>query len=77
MSILDKANDFIGHPREIDEGYETSMRRAAYICGYEDAFKNAFNWLKANANEYVVTCYDRGELDDEGMLMDFCKVMEE
>ena len=27
MSILDKANDFIGHPREIDERYETSMRR--------------------------------------------------
>ena len=37
MTIKDRANDFIGHPPEVDEGYETSMRRNAYIKGFEDA----------------------------------------
>ena len=37
MSIIDKANAFIGHPREVDEGYEVSMRRDAYAQGYTDA----------------------------------------
>jgi hypothetical protein len=36
MNILDKANAFIGHPREVDEGYEVSMRRDAYAQGYQD-----------------------------------------
>ena len=37
MSIIDKANEYIGHPREVDEGYEVSMRRDAYAQGYQDA----------------------------------------
>lgn len=41
MSIIDKANKYIGHPREVDEGYEVSMRRDAYAQGYQDAT----NWL--------------------------------
>lgn len=34
MSVIDKANAYIGHPKEVDEGYEVSMRREAYIKGY-------------------------------------------
>ena len=34
MSVIDKANAYIGHPKEVDEGYEVSMRRDAYVKGY-------------------------------------------
>ena len=37
----------------------------------------AIEWLQNNAEDYVVTCYDRGELDIEGLIMDFRKAMEE
>ena len=45
MSILDKANEYIGHPREVDEGYEVSMRRTAYAQGYKDAMDKACDKL--------------------------------
>lgn len=35
MTILDKANEYIGHPREVDEGYEVSMRRTAFEEGFK------------------------------------------
>ena len=41
MSVIDKANEYIGHPREVDEGYEVSMRRTAYAQGYQDAIDKA------------------------------------
>ena len=50
MSILDKANEYIGHPREVDEGYEVSMRRAAYMAGYQDAV----NDIKVGLIEEIV-----------------------
>ena len=37
----------------------------------------AIEWLQNNAEDYVVTCYDKGELDIEGLIMDFRKAMEE
>lgn len=50
MSVIDKANAYIGHPKEVDEGYEVSMRREAYIKGYSDAKKDIINkackWIK-------------------------------
>ena len=51
MSIIDKANEYIGHPREVDEGYEVSMRRTAYIQGYKDALKLIVEMRKAR-NKY-------------------------
>lgn len=45
MSIIDKANEYIGHPREADEGYEVSMRRTAYAQGYQDMIDKACEWL--------------------------------
>ena len=50
MSILDKANEYIGHPREVDEGYEVSMRRTAYMAGYQDAV----NDIKVGLIEEIV-----------------------
>ena len=50
MSILDKANEFIGHPEEIDEGFEVSMRRDAYMQGYKDALNAAAMWIFERTN---------------------------
>lgn len=47
MSIIDKANKYIGHPREVDEGYEVSMRRDAYAQGYQDAIDKACEWIES------------------------------
>ena len=53
MSIIDKANKYIGHPREVDEGYEVSMRRDAYAKGYQDAIEKATQWLFENVYDYT------------------------
>ena len=58
MSIIDKANEYIGHPREVDEGYEASMRRTAYAQGYQDAIDKACEWFIrggyfVNSNETI------------------------
>ena len=52
MSILDKANEYIGHPREVDEGYEVSMRRTAYAQGYKDAMDKACDKLSELKRAY-------------------------
>lgn len=39
--------------------------------------EKAYEWLKQNAEDYVVTCYDEGELNDEDLLNDFKRAMEE
>lgn len=39
MSIIDKANEYIGYPKEMDESYTTSVRREAYAQGFKDALK--------------------------------------
>ena len=76
MSIIDKANKYIGHPREVDEGYEVSMRRTAYAQGYKDAIDKACEWLENNWREYVYQ-------DGDGIVhfghweSDFRKAMEE
>ena len=58
MSIIDKANKYIGHPREVDEGYEVSMRRTAYAQGYKDAMDKACEVLKKHLFTQVVGRYD-------------------
>ena len=61
MSILDKANEFIGHPEEIDEGFEVSMRRDAYVQGYKDAIHDAYDWIKNS-----IDIQYEGKMTDEG-----------
>ena len=41
MTVLDEANAFIGHAEEVDEGYETTMRRNAFVAGWEAGFTKA------------------------------------
>lgn len=53
MSILDKANKYIGHPKEVDEGYEVSMRRSAYIAGYQEAVNDIRDKVEALRDNYV------------------------
>ena len=52
-----------------------------FIAGAKWSDKNmldkACEWLKLNAEDYVVTCYDKGELDSEELLIDFRKAMDE
>ena len=76
MSIIDKANEYIGHPREVDEGYEVSMRRDAYAQGYQDAIDKACEWMK----EQVYQEYGGGPLErliPDTRIEEFRKAMEE
>ena len=86
--ILNRAIDY----SELDENfleYDDCGDVCDDKCFIEKAFKaganwadktmidKAFQWLKQNAEKYVVTCYDEGELNDEDLLNDFKKAMEE
>jgi hypothetical protein len=61
--------------------FVADARRDSFAEGAKWADKTmidkACEWLKRNAEDYVVTCYDKGELDSEGLLMAFRKAMEE
>ena len=75
MSIIDKANEYIGHPREVDEGYEVSMRRTAYAQGYQDAIEKACECLIKLHN--WPTQYEEYATLQEEFIKEFRKVMEE
>ena len=47
MTVLDEANAFIGHAEEVDEGYETTMRRNAFVAGWEAGFTKACEWIES------------------------------
>ena len=67
MSILDKANEYIGHPREVDEGYEVSMRRDAYVQGYQDAIEKACECI----TEHIDIPYEGEFIDDSPVASDY------
>lgn len=46
--IMQKANDYIGHPPEVDEGYEVAMRRSAYAEGYITAIEDVISKCSSN-----------------------------
>lgn len=58
MSIIDKANKYIGHPREVDEGYEVSMRRDAYAQGYKDAIDKIVEFLKEHVYDRYIEFHE-------------------
>ena len=62
---------------EFYKGDEVSTFVVAAQWADKTMIEKACEWLKLNAEDYVVTCYDKGELDSEGLLMDFRKAMEE
>jgi hypothetical protein len=50
--VMKKANDYIGHPREVDEGYEVARCRTAYAEGYVTAMENAIKFIEDNIFDY-------------------------
>ena len=50
--VMQKANDYIGHPREVDEGYEVARCRTAYAEGYATAMENAMKFIEDNIFDY-------------------------
>ena len=52
--VMQKANDYIGHPREVDEGYEVAMCRTAYAEGYATAMENAMRFIEETKPEEKV-----------------------
>lgn len=74
--IIQEANTQYGvnHPF-IDIAKESFIEGAQWA--YKTMIDKACNWLKQNAKDYVVTCYDEGELNDEDLLNDFKKSMDE
>ncbi len=71
MSIIDKANKYIGHPREVDEGYEVSMRRDAYAQGYQDAIDKACEWI----TEHIDIPYEGEFIDDSPVASDYVEYL--
>ncbi len=60
MNIKEKADEYIGHPYELDEGVDITMRRNAYIHGAywmkQKAmvnFENAIRKLKSRLPEDI------------------------
>jgi hypothetical protein len=58
MSIIDKANEYVGHPKKMDESYTTTVRREGYAQGYQDAMDKACEVLKKHLFTQVVGRYD-------------------
>lgn len=64
--------------------FEDEIRKMNRNKAFEEGAKwsdrtmiaKAYEWLKQNAKDYVVTCYDEGELNDEDLLNDFCEAMQ-
>ena len=79
MSIIDKANKYIGHPREVDEGYEVSMRRTAYAQGYKDAIDKACEILENVTVTYHKRFFGKCEENafDADFINEFRKAMED
>ena len=79
MSIIDKANKYIGHPREVDEGYEVSMRRDAYAQGYQDAIDKACEILENVTVTYHKRFFGKCKENafDSDFIKEFRKTMEE
>lgn len=64
--------------------FEEDIRKMNRNKSFEEGAKwadktmidKACEWLKQNAKNYVVTCYDEGELNDEDLLNDFKEAIE-
>jgi len=58
MNMKEKADEYIGHPYELDEGVDTTMRRNAFFDGADwmrqkamVSFENAIRKLKSRLPE--------------------------
>lgn len=66
MDILSKADRYIGHPREVDEGYEVSMRRTAYMDGYQDAVNDIKSRVEAMRDNYAQNIFQALDIVEDG-----------
>lgn len=46
-------DDYVGRPKEVDEGIIVSSRRNAFKDGAKYAFKKAADWFGNNAHKYM------------------------
>lgn len=53
MTIQERADAYIGHPREVDEGYEVSMRRNAYYDGCTAIMQEIMEKVTALRDNYI------------------------
>lgn len=53
MDAQQKADEYIGHEAEVDEGLEVYMRRKAYKTGYEDAVRDIKLKVEAWRDNYI------------------------
>ena len=78
MTILDRANAFIGHEQEVDEGYETTMRRNAFIAGFKEGVDAACDRLKKVTVTYNTRFF--GEIEerafDDEFIAEFRELLE-
>ena len=80
MSIIDKANEYIGHPQKMDESYTDTIARNAYADGYKDAIDKACEWLSDHSED--ITCKSVGlygckAVMSEDLINNLRKAMEE
>ncbi len=77
-TILDRANAFIGHEQEVDEGLEVTMRRNAFIAGFKEGVDAACDRLKKVTFTYNTRLF--GEIEetafDDDLIAEFRKTLE-
>lgn len=75
-TIEERADEFIGHPREVDEDLTTKMARDAYIQGAKEQrdidIEKAWKWIKDIIFPYIsyytyTDCIDRKDAFREFM----------
>lgn len=82
MTIEERAKEFAGYNISFPDGVtaaEMDRRYDGFKAGAEWMFEKAINWLKENAQNYYKnsSIHDNCWYDDEQMIEDFQKAMEE
>lgn len=79
-TIEERADDYVGHPEEIDEFSSATIKRQAFIDGAKEQKKididKACEWLKNNYRNLDYINYE-GDLFDLTLVKDFRKSMED
>ena len=79
-TIQQRADDYVGHPEEIDEFSYATIKRQAFIDGAKAQKRididKACEWLKNNYRNLDYINYE-GDLFDLTLVKDFRKAMED
>lgn len=52
INILHNANQYVGHPQDIDESNSITMQRQAFVDGAQWAIKETVKWLQHRMYEH-------------------------